>query len=175
LLLFGAEIARDQGDFSIDDVLEKVKQKMIGRHPHVFGDVEVQDIAEIKKNWEKIKAREKHLASRQSLLERIPRHLPPLLQAYWAIRRAGGENCEPANPVEIVDRMEKKLKVLRKSFAHGNDKTAKHEVGNLFFTLIAMCRVLHVNPETAVHEGIQQFYQNAQRNEEAEKFGKNHE
>jgi len=159
LLLFIAEVARDQGDFSIEDVLDTVKEKMIRRHPHIFGDLKTDDVFQIRKNWKKIKAREKLLHSRQSLMERIPRHLNPLLQAYWAIRKASEIGPDRNSPIKVVDQLAQEMEKLRGVVAQGNQRKARCQLGVLFLVLINLSLFFEVNPEKLIQESLNQFIQ----------------
>jgi len=157
LLLFTAEIARDRGDFSIGDVLEGVQKKMIRRHPHVFGDLDTDDIAQIKKNWREIKAKEKLLSPGDSLADTIPRHLTPLLQAQWAARKAVEAGFDRNSPLEVLDRIDRGTARIRESLADKSRGVAKDEFGELFFALIQLCRSSEVNPDEVVRQFVLRF------------------
>ena len=157
ILLFISEIAREQGEFSIEDVLEQVKEKMIGRHPHVFGDVNTNDVSEIRKNWKEIKAREKLLASRKTLMEKIPRHLPALLQAYWVSGRINKMSNGKRPPRETVEKITQEMEELKKKLADENSEPAKERLGDLLFSLVNLSRRLNVNPEALLRAAIQRF------------------
>ena len=157
LLLFTAEIARDRGDFSIGDVLEGVKKKMIRRHPHVFGDLETDDIAQIKENWKEIKAKEKLLSPGESLADNMPRHLPPLLQAQWAVRKAAEAGLKGNSPLEVLDKLDQGTARIRESLANNSGVVARNELGELFFALVHLCRSSDVNPEEVVREFVSRF------------------
>lgn len=159
LLLFCAEISRDQGDFSIEDVLEKVKVKMIGRHPHVFEGRKVKDVSEIRENWNEIKTKEKLLASRQSLEDKIPRHLPALLQACWVSRKKSEGNNEGKNPKQVVEQMANQTAVLQDAIAAEDQVKAKHQLGDLFMCLARLSQLLKLNPEEALKESLSRSVQ----------------
>jgi len=157
LLLFTAEIARDRGDFSIGDVLEGVKKKMIRRHPHVFGDLKTDDISQIKKNWKEIKAREKLRSPGESLAETMPRHLPLLLQVQWTVRKAAETGLRWPNPLEVLDRLDQETAMIGGSLGNNSRTVARYELGELFFAFIDLCRSSNVNPEELVREFVSRF------------------
>ena len=150
LLLFCAEIARDKGDFSIGDVLENVKKKMVGRHPHVFENRHVNDIAEIRVNWKEIKAKEKVVASQRTLQEKLPQHLPALLQAYWVSRRSG----DSLSPLKVMGKMEAELKKLRKEFVAEKQETIAECLGDIFLDLVSLSQFMKVNPEVLIRKSL---------------------
>jgi len=157
LLFFTAEIARDRGDFSIGDVLEGVKKKMIRRHPHVFGDLETDDISQIKENWKEIKAKEKLLSPGESLADNMPRHLTPLLQAQWVVRKAAEAGFNRNSPLEALDELDRGTARIRESLPDNSGEVVKYELGELFFGFVQLCRSSDVNPEEVVRESISRF------------------
>jgi Protein containing tetrapyrrole methyltransferase domain and MazG-like (predicted pyrophosphatase) domain len=150
LLLFCAEIARDEGDFSIGDVLENVKKKMIGRHPHVFEGREVNDISEIREKWKEIKEKEKVVASQRTLQEKLPRHLPVLLQAYWVSRRL----ADSTSPLKVMKKMEAEIRKLKKELVAENQEMVKQCLGEMFLNLVNLSRFIRVNPEALIRESL---------------------
>ena len=150
LLLFCAEIARDEGDFSIGDVLENVKKKMVGRHPHVFEGREVNNIFEIRENWQEIKEKEKVVASQRSLKEKLPRHLPVLLQAYWLSKRLR----DSTSPLKAVEKMEAETTKLKKGLVDENQEMVKQCLGDFFLDLVNLSRFIKVSPEVLIRESL---------------------
>jgi len=150
LLLFCAEIARDEGDFSIGDVLENVKKKMVGRHPHVFEGREVNNIFEIRENWKEIKKKEKVIASQRTLKERLPRHLPALLQAYWVSKRL----CDSTSPLKVVGKLEEEMTKLKGELVADNQEMVKQCLGEMFLNLVNLSRFIRVNPEALIRESL---------------------
>jgi tetrapyrrole methylase family protein/MazG family protein len=150
LLLFCAEIARDEGDFSIGDVLENVKKKMVGRHPHVFEGREVNNISEIRENWKEIKEKEKVIASQRTLQEKLPRHLPVLLQAYWVSRRLR----DSTSHLKVVGKLEQEMTKLKEKLVAENQKMLKQSLGDIFLDLVNICQFISVNPEALIRESL---------------------
>ncbi|WAC07814.1 MAG: MazG family protein [Thermodesulfobacteriota bacterium] len=150
LLLFCAEIARDEGNFSIGDVLENVKKKMVGRHPHVFEGREANNIFEIRENWQEIKKKEKVIASQRTLKEKLPRHLPVLLQVYWLTKRLG----ESTSPLKVMEKMEAETTKLKKELIDENQEMVKQCLGDIFLDLVNLSRFIKVNPEALLRESL---------------------
>ena len=150
LLLFCAEIARDEGDFSIGDVLENVKKKMVGRHPHVFEGREVNNITEIRENWKEIKEKEKIVVSQRTLKEKLPRHLPALLQAYWVSRRLG----DSTSPLKVVGKLEEEITKLKEALVAENQKMIKQCLGHIFLDLVNLSQFIKINPDALIRESL---------------------
>jgi tetrapyrrole methylase family protein / MazG family protein len=150
LLLFCAEIARDEGEFSIGDVLENVKKKMVGRHPHVFEGREVNNVSEIKDNWKEIKEKEKVVASKRTLQEKLPRHLPALLQAYWASKRLR----DGVSPLKVIEKMEEDITKLKNEFLAENQEAITHRLGDIFLDLVNLSQFIKVSPESLLRESL---------------------
>ena len=165
LLLFCAEIARDKGDFSIGDVLENVKKKMVGRHPHVFENRHVNDIAEIRENWKEIKAKEKVIASQRTLQEKLPQHLPALLQAYWINRKViKVSNDGRKVALSLMGTITKTIKELTEHLTPEDRGVTKQCLGDLFFDLVGLSVSLKINPEEALKESLQRYLHDSLRN-----------
>lgn len=157
-VLFLARISEEAGEFTISDVMEYVAEKMIRRHPHVFGDTKVRDIEEIKTNWEEIK---KHLENRNdsagSLLDRIPRSLPSLLRAQKITEKAARIGFAWGKTEDILNRIEEELGEFKVSLQSNNINHIKEEIGNLLFSLVNLCRFIDVNAEEALKASLTKF------------------
>jgi tetrapyrrole methylase family protein/MazG family protein len=171
LLLFCAEIARDEGDFSIEDVFENVKKKMVGRHPHVFEGRKVNDISEIKENWKEIKEKEKVVASQRTLQEKLPRHLPVLLQAYWVSRKVNEmSNDDQRSPVARIEKITKIIQEVKEHLTPKNYEVTKRRLGDLLFNLVGLSVSLKINPEGALKEALQRFLEGFKSTGKAKEF-----
>ena len=157
LLLFIAEVAREKGQFAIDDVFDQVKTKMIGRHPHVFGDVSIDGVEDVKDNWKKIKAQEKLRASQQTLVEKMPRNLPALQQALWALDNVTDGTWSDNDLPATVDTVEHDVDELRAAI-QGDEKEATGAlVGKVLFSLVKVSRLLDVTPQKTLRETVRRF------------------
>ena len=157
-ILFLARISEEAGDFSISDVMEYVADKMIRRHPHVFGDTKVKDITEIKANWEDIK---KHLEKRNEdssgLFGRIPRSLPSLKRAQKVTEKASGVGFDWGTTEEVLDKIEEELTEFKASLKTGNVNYIREEIGDIMFSLVNLCRFVDVNAEEALSASLAKF------------------
>ncbi len=157
-VLFLARIAEEKGEFDIANVMECVAEKMIRRHPHVFGNKTVKNIEEIKTNWEDIK---KHLEGRNistcSLLDRIPRSMPSLLQAQKVTEKASRVGFDWTNAEEVLAKIEEELGEFKNSLKSNNINHVREEIGDLFFSLVNLCHFVDVDAEEALRASLMKF------------------
>jgi XTP/dITP diphosphohydrolase len=154
-LVFYAKIASEHDAFDIADVLETISDKLIERHPHIYGNVEVKDQIEVKSNWEKIKLRH----GKNSVLEGVPSSLPPLLKAYRMQEKAGGVGFEWEKKEEVWDKVQEELAELEVEVQ--NDaaiEKLEDEFGDLLFALVNYARYVGINPDDALERTNQKFY-----------------
>lgn len=153
--VFQAQMVADTtADFTIDDVIDTITQKLIVRHPHVFGTIEANTSTEVLKNWEKIKAEEK--PERTSLLDGVPKGLPALLKAYRIGQKASRVGFDWKDISGILDKIEEEARELH--VAKTPDEI-ESELGDLLFTLANLGRFLKVDPETALRKSTEKFTQ----------------
>ena len=157
-VLFLSRIAEEANEFNIADVMESVAEKMVRRHPHVFGNVRVKDINEIKANWDDIK---KHLEKRYGedtgLLDRIPRSLPSLLRAHKVTEKASQVGFDWTCTEEVLVKIDEELDELKASLKSGNIHSIREEIGDLLFTLVNLCRFVEVNAEEVLKASVEKF------------------
>jgi nucleoside triphosphate diphosphatase len=162
-VVFHTEIASESHDFNIDDVIDSIQEKLIRRHPHVFGETKVSGSEEVKKNWEEIKLDE----GRKSLLDGVPEMLPALQRAHRIQEKASkvGFDWEKKEDVwekviEEIEEMhaieEKRLKSKDESEEELHSKL-EDEVGDVFFALVNYARFLNINPENALRRTNKKF------------------
>ncbi len=169
-IVFSAQIAEEQGDFKLHDVLETVYEKMIRRHPHVFGNDSAGDVEAVKKNWWKIKQQEG--ATPSSNLESIPRHLPALQRAYRLSQRASQVGLDWAEPREVLAKVKEELGELEQALESQSDLEIDEELGDLLFAFVNLARHLKRNPEILLQESNQKFLDRFKRLEQyAQKKG----
>jgi tetrapyrrole methylase family protein/MazG family protein len=157
-VLFLARISEEAGEFSISDVMEYVTEKMIRRHPHVFGDTKVKNIEEIKINWEDIK---KHSENRNDnsggFFDRIPRSLPSLLRAQKVTEKASGVGFDWGKTEEVLAKIEEELSEFKDSLKTNDINYIKEEIGDLLFSLVNLCRFVDVNADDALKTSLAKF------------------
>jgi MazG family protein len=159
-IVFAAQIADEQGLFDIDDVCRGIGAKMVRRHPHVFGDVEVSGASEVVRNWEAIKAREKRAGG---ALAGVPRQLPALLKALRITEKAAavGFDWERAN--DVVAKLEEEVAELKAEIVPGRASGAapseglREELGDVLFVMANLARQLGVDPEAALQAANEKF------------------
>jgi MazG family protein len=155
---FHAEIAAEDGRWDIDDVAEALVRKLIHRHPHVFGEVEVAGADEVLVNWEKLKAEE--TGRRSGVDEEIPASLPALARAGKVQRRAAGWGFEWRSVEAAVEALREEVGELA---AAASPENAEEEVGDVLFATVAVARKLGVDAETALRQTIRGFAQRYER------------
>jgi tetrapyrrole methylase family protein/MazG family protein len=153
--VFQAQMVADTtAEFTINDVIDTITQKLIVRHPHIFGDTTVADSAEVLVNWEKIKSEEK--PERTSILDGLPKGLPALLKAYRTGQKASRVGFDWKDISGILDKVEEEARELHVAKTPDEIET---ELGDLLFTLANLGRFLKVDPETALRKSTEKFIQ----------------
>ena len=145
-LIFYAKIASEKGVFDIADVLNALCEKLIFRHPHIYGDVIAEDEEAVKQNWEKLKLKE----GNQSVLEGVPNGLPPMIKAFGIQNKVKGVGFDFPNPEEAWKKVEEELQEFRMEINKGNKEAQEVELGDVFFSLINYARILGINADTAL-------------------------
>lgn len=172
-ILFHAQIAKERDEFDIWAVLSAIKEKMIRRHPHVFGEDTVENSSQVLVNWERIKKGEGDSKERSSILDGVPKDLPALLRAYRLQDKASRVGFDWPNLEEVLAKVEEELRELKEALQINDLHKSEAELGDLFFSLVNLARFLHINPEGALGRTIKQFMKRFQYIEqEVEKQGK---
>jgi MazG family protein len=157
-VVFHAQMAADEGEFDVDDVAEGLVRKLIHRHPHVFGDVEVGGAADVLVNWEKLKAEEE--GGRKGVDEEIPASLPALARAAKVQRRAAGWGFGWRTTAGAIDALREEVEELAQQ---RDAENAEEEVGDVLFATVAVARTLGVDGETALRRTIRGFARRYER------------
>ena len=155
-VVFHAEMARQEGTFDIDDVAEAITSKLVRRHPHVFGDVQVDSSSEVLVNWERIKGEEK---GEHPVDEEIPATLPALARASKVQRRAAGSGFDWRTKEGALGKVREELEELDSA----PPDRAEEELGDLLFAVAALGRQLGVDPETALRKATRRFAERFER------------
>ncbi|PMP64692.1 MAG: nucleoside triphosphate pyrophosphohydrolase [Caldimicrobium thiodismutans] len=154
LLLFIIFLYEEKGAFSLKDLVYLTFQKMIRRHPHVFGEDEAKSAEEVLSKWQKIKEKE---GKSDSVLGNIPKSLPALQRAYRIGERAGRVGFDWKTPEEIFPKLEEEIKELKEALLKGEKERVSEELGDLLFTLANLSRKLGINPEEALKFTLDKF------------------
>ncbi|PIC04287.1 nucleoside triphosphate pyrophosphohydrolase [Anoxybacillus flavithermus] len=164
-VMLHAQIGEDEGMFSIDDVIRAITEKMIRRHPHVFGDVHVEHAEQVVRNWEAIKQAEKEHTP-HSLLDDVAKALPGTLRAYEYQKRAAKVGFDWSEVEPMWRKVEEEINEVQQEANQMDEQKLKAEFGDLLFALINVCRYYKVNPEEALAMANEKFYRRFQYIEE---------
>jgi MazG family protein len=152
-IVFVARVARENDWFDVDDVCETISEKMVRRHPHVFGDREVSDSTEVLQNWEDIKRDERAANGASSVLEGVPNSLPALLKAYRMTEKAAAVGFDWRKPEDVMVKMHEEMAELEEELVKGEasaNERVRSEMGDVLFVMANLARHLQVEPETAL-------------------------
>jgi XTP/dITP diphosphohydrolase len=157
-----AQVAQDSGYFSIKEVAQGIAEKLIRRHPHVFGELEVDSVEMVRENWEKIKAQEKGLSPEEkqllsAKLIRYTQSLPPLMAGSKISQKAAGVGFEWENIAGVWEKFEEELAEFKEALQTEDKQHQESELGDLFFTLINLARWYKLNPSDALEGTNQRF------------------
>ena len=142
-VVFHTSIAEEKQEFTIEEVIRGIQEKLIRRHPHVFGDVHVSSSKEVKENWEKIKLAE----GRNSVVDGVPRELPALMRALRIQDKASKVGFDWEQREDVWKKVQEELRELHREAASGDQERIEEEFGDLLFAIVNYARFLHVNPE----------------------------
>ena len=166
-LVFYSKVASESGGFDILDVLNNIIEKLIHRHPHIFGDVKVTTAKEVRDNWEKIKLQEK---GNKSVLSGVPNSLPAIVKAYRIQEKASGVGFDWEKPEQVWDKVMEELNELKAEVTNASSHEKKEdELGDLLFAIVNYARFIDVNPEDALERTNRKFIQRFQYLEEKAK------
>jgi MazG family protein len=154
--VFIAEITREEGAFDIYDAITAIHDKLIRRHPHVFGDVEAKDAETVLTNWEKQKQEERK-AEDKSVLSGVPQSMPALLKARRLTEKAARVGFDWRRTDDVFDKIDEEVAELREAVANGDNAHIHEEIGDLLFTVANIARKVNVNPEEALQSTNRKF------------------
>lgn len=152
-IVFHSVIAEENKNFTIDEVIKTIEEKLIRRHPHVFGDVKVNGNKDITRNWEAIKLTE----GRNSVLEGVPKNLPELYKAFRMQEKVSKVGFDWEKREDVWDKVQEEIKELQQAEASGNEKELEEEMGDLIFSIVNYSRFIGINPENALRRTNEKF------------------
>jgi len=168
-ILFYAKIGDEQNQFTLQDVIDGISQKLIARHPHIYGDVKVNDEEDVKKNWEKIKMKE----GKKSVLSGVPQALPAMVKAARIQEKAKQVGFEWENKEDVWKKVEEEIGELKEAMQEGIQDNVEHEFGDILFSLVNYARFLHIDAEGVLERTNKKFiYRFTRMEEEAKNSGK---
>ena len=157
-VVFQSQLRREAGEFVFDDVADAISDKLIRRHPHVFGDVDVADADEVIRNWDAIKKEEKAEAGKKkSALEGVPRSLPALMRAHEVQKRAARTGFDWDDPCQVLDKLDEEVAELKQALNAQQDAEISDELGDLLFTVVNLARKLGRRSEDLLQQANQKF------------------
>lgn len=157
-VVFHSQIAVEEGEFEFHDVANGISDKLIRRHPHVFGEVTVNDAGEVLQNWDAIKKQEKKDADKKvSIVEGIPKHLPSLQKAHQVQKRAARAGFDWEKLEDVFDKLHEEIDELKEAINAENETEIKAELGDLLFSVVNVSRYLGHNPEELLRHNIDKF------------------
>jgi len=154
--VFIAELTREEGSFDIYDAITAIHDKLVRRHPHVFGDVEAKDAEQVLVNWEKQKNEERK-AENKSVLAGVPQAMPALLRAGRLTEKAARVGFDWRGTEEVFEKLDEEIAELHEAIASGDETKVHDEVGDLLFTIANIARKLNVNAEEALQSTNRKF------------------
>jgi len=152
-IVFYAKIGSEKQAFDIADVANAISEKLIDRHPHIYGDVEVANEEEVKQNWEKLKLKE----GKESVLEGVPKSLPALVKANRIQDKVAGVGFDWEEPQQVFEKVKEELEELQHEVNAQNHDQIEAEFGDVLFSMINYARFLKVNPENALERTNKKF------------------
>ena len=152
-IVFYSRIASESNDFDISDVINSVCDKLIYRHPHIYGDVKVLDEKEVKKNWETLKLKK----GRKSVLEGVPKSLPAIVKAFRVQEKVRGIGFDWDNKSQVWDKVLEEIDELKLEIENGDNDSIESEFGDVLFALINYARFININPEDALERTNKRF------------------
>ncbi|MEO2071955.1 MAG: nucleoside triphosphate pyrophosphohydrolase [Zunongwangia sp.] len=152
-LVFYAKIGSESNDFDIADVANGICEKLISRHPHIYGDVKVENEEDVKKNWENLKLKE----GKKSVLEGVPGSLPALVKASRIQDKVAGVGFDWEEPQQVFEKLEEELRELQEEVNMADKDKMEAEFGDVMFSMINYARFLKINPENALERTNKKF------------------
>lgn len=152
-IVFYAKIGSETNSFDIKDVIDSLNEKLIRRHPHIYGDEKVENSEQVKENWEQIKLKE----GRKSALGGVPKSLPALVKAYRIQDKARGVGFDWDNTEQVWNKVEEEIKELQDEIKNNDKERIEEEFGDTLFALINYSRFIDVNPESALERTNKKF------------------
>jgi len=157
-ILFLVKMAEEKGEFTIADVVNGISEKMIFRHPHVFESARTLEVGEVRANWERLKNRERGKEENEpSPINAVPRSMPPLMAAHKITDRAARKGFNWKETASVLEKIEEELSELREAIAEGKQDHIEGEIGDMFLSLVNLCRFVQTNPEDALRSSLERF------------------
>lgn len=152
-IVFYAKIGSETNDFDMADIAHGICDKLVSRHPHIYGDIAVNDAKEVERNWEKLKLKE----GKKSVLEGVPKSLPALVKASRIQDKVAGVGFDWEEPQQVFEKLQEELGELQHEVHEDNQEKIEAEFGDVLFSMINYARFLNVDPESALERTNKKF------------------
>lgn len=156
-IVFHSRLAEERGEFDMGDVIDGICEKMIRRHPHIFGDVKVENAGEVLKNWEDIKREEKDIKTQAQSMASLPATFPALMLAYKVQEKAARVGFDWADVKGAMDKVFEEMEEIKEVYKDNNCDKIREEMGDLLFAAVNVARFLKVDPELALRDATKKF------------------
>ncbi len=161
-VIFHSTIGKERGEFNIDEVCDGISQKLVLRHPHVFGDEKLEGADDVLRNWDKLKADERAATGKpekklDSILDEVPVHFPGLLEALKVTTKAAKVGFDWENADQVFEKVEEEIGEVRRAIAAESKDKIEEEIGDLLFAVVNLARKLDIEPETALKRTNRKF------------------
>lgn len=153
-IVFHARIAEEAGHFNINDAINDINEKLINRHPHVFGEKKDLKPQEVRDQWEKIKI---DSGEKKSVINGIPKSAPALVKAFRFGEKAAGVGFDWNNPSEVLDKVKEEIGEIEVEMNNGDMEKLEHEIGDALFAISSLARKMDINPEQALNKTLEKF------------------
>lgn len=152
-----SSIRQEAGEFDFNDVADSLADKLVRRHPHVFGDVQVKDSKEVVKNWKKIKQNENGVEPGESVLKDVPRCMPSLRRAQKIQSKASGVGFDWDHVDEVIAKLEEEISEVKEAISSKDDRAVREEIGDLLFSVVNLSRFQGIDADEAMDAAISKF------------------
>jgi XTP/dITP diphosphohydrolase len=153
-VLFYSRIGKEKGEFDLQSVIQGISEKLVFRHPHIYGNVEVKDEEEVKRNWEKLKQRE----NKKGILDGVPSSLPAMVKAYRLQEKAAQVGFDWETGMQVLEKVKEEVEELQLASAKGDDQASiEDEFGDVLFSLVNLARFMKLDPEAALERTNRKF------------------
>ena len=168
-IVFYAKIGSEKNAFDIGDVANAISDKLIDRHPHIYGNVKVENVEDVQRNWEELKLKE----GKKSVLEGVPKSLPAVIKAYRIQDKVAGVGFDWEQPAQVWEKVQEELSELNEEIKNNHQENIEKEFGDVLFSMINYARFINVNLENALEKTNKKFIKRFQFLEQvAKKEGK---
>lgn len=156
-VVFHSQMAKEEGTFNIDEVIDGIASKLIYRHPHVFGTEEVSGSGEVLKNWDELKLKEKAITSVSEDMKKVPIALPAMTRARKVQKKAAKVGMDFETTEHVVAKIHEEMEELHHAMVSGNKEAIEEEFGDLVFGIVNLSRFLDLNPENSLTNALEKF------------------